>query len=331
MKKCIFLFVIAAMIFSSCKSNKSEETQTDKNIVTKENRQVPDFSKGVLTEEILWYMGRVSAPEISPDGKTLLYGVKYYDYHANKGNMELYTIPVEGGEPVKITASPEDETQAIWRPDGKKIASLYPTDGGMQVFECNPDGTGAQQVTHVDGDINGFSYAPDMKHIVYIKNVQIDPRIVDRYADLPEANAMIYDDLMYRHWNYWADGTYSHVFIADYPAMEQTTELLQGEKFNAPVPPFGGMEQVVWSPDGSKIAYCCKRLSGKAFAESTNTDVFIYDLNTKETINISEGNMGYDMDPVFSPDGSKLVWWSMKTDGYESDKHRLFIHDFNIF
>ncbi len=329
MKKCIFLFVIAAMIFSSCKSNKSEETQTDKNIVTKENRQVPDFSKGVLTEEILWYMGRVSAPEISPDGKTLLYGVKYYDYHANKGNMELYTIPVEGGEPVKITASPEDETQAIWRPDGKKIAYLYPTDGGMQVFECNPDGTGAQQVTHVDGDINGFSYAPDMKHIVYIKNVQIDPRIVDRYADLPEANAMIYDDLMYRHWNYWADGTYSHVFIADYPAMEQTTELLQGEKFNAPVPPFGGMEQVVWSPDGSKIAYCCKRLSGKAFAESTNTDVFIYDLNTKETINISEGNMGYDMDPVFSPDGSKLVWWSMKTDGYESDKHRLFIHDFN--
>lgn len=329
MKKHIILLAALAMIFSSCNNKKTEEKPQDEKIITKENREIPDFSKGVLTEEILWYMGRVSAPELSPDGKTLLYGVKYFDYHANKGNTELYTMPVEGGEPTQITSSAADEVQPIWRPDGKKIAYLYPTEQGMQVFECNPDGTGIQQITHVDGDINGFSYAPDMKHIVYAKNVQIDQRIVDRYPDLPQANAMIYDDLMYRHWNAWADGTYSHLFIAAYPAIDNTIELLKGEKFNAPVPPFGGMEEVVWSPDGQKIAYCCKRLSGRAFAESTNTDVFIYDLATQQTINLSEGNMGYDMDPVFSPDGSKIVWWSMATDGYESDKHRLFVHDFN--
>lgn len=328
MKKSIILFALSVMIFSSC-NNKKSERKDDSGIITKENREVPDFSKGVLTEEILWYMGRVSAPVLSPDGKTLLYGVKYYDYHANKGNMELYTMPVSGGEPARITSSPADETQAIWRPDGKKIAYLYPTEKGMQIFECNPDGSEVQQVSNVDGDINGFSYSPDMKHLVYVKNVQIDPTIVDRYPDLPDANAMIYDDLMYRHWNAWADGTYSHVFITSYPTLEETTELLEGEKFHAPVPPFGGMEEIAWSPDGSKLAYCCKRLSGKAFAESTNTDVFVYDLKTKQTVNISEGNMGYDMDPVFSPDGSKLVWWSMKTDGYESDKHRLFVHDFN--
>lgn len=329
MKKYIVCLAALAMIFSSCNNKKTAEKPQDEKIITKENREVPDFSKGVLTEEILWYMGRVSAPELSPDGKTLLYGVKYFDYHANKGNTELYTMPVEGGEPTQITSSAADEVQPIWRPDGKKIAYLYPTDQGLQVFECNPDGTGIQQITHVDGDINGFSYAPDLKHIVYAQNVQIDQRIEDRYPDLPQANAMIYDDLMYRHWNAWADGTYSHLFIASYPAIDNAVELLKGEKFNAPVPPFGGMEEVVWSPDGQKIAYCCKRLSGRAFAESTNTDVFIYDLATQQTINLSEGNMGYDMDPVFSPDGSKIVWWSMATDGYESDKHRLFVHDFN--
>lgn len=329
MKKYIIVLAALAMVFTSCNNKKTAETPQDENIITKENREAPDFSKGVLTEEILWYMGRVSAPEISPDGKTLLYGVKYFDYHANKGNMELYTMSVEGGEPTKITSSAADEVQPIWRPDGKKIAYLYPTDKGMQVFECNPDGSGIQQLTQVDGDINGFSYAPDMKHIIYAKNVQIDQRIVDRYPDLPEANAMIYDNLMYRHWNAWADGTYSHLFIADYPAIDNTVELLKDEKFNSPVPPFGGMEEVVWSPDGTKIAYCCKRLSGRAFAESTNTDVFIYDLTTQQTINLTKGNMGYDMDPVFSPDGSKIVWWSMKTDGYESDQHRLFVHDFN--
>ena len=326
MNKNVILLTIFIMMFCSC--NHKEKTDTD-GVIGKENREAPDFSKSVLDEKILWYLGRLSDVQVSPDGKTLLYSVKYYDYQSDKGNAELYTMPIDGGEATRLTITPNDEMQPVWRPDGKKIAYLYANDQGTQIWECDPDGSNAKQLTHVEGDINSFSYAPDMKHLCYAKNVRIEPTIAERYPDLPKANAMIYDDLMYRHWNYWADGTYSHLFIADYPTCENSTDLLEDQRFHSPNPPFGGMEEIAWSPDGKQLAYVCKKLTGKAFAESTNTDIFLYNLDNRETVNLSEANKGYDMDPVFSPDGRKLAWWSMETDGFESDKHRLVIYDFD--
>ncbi len=313
------------IMISGCKQNKSEKSSAT---IDKENRETPDFSKGVMDEKILWYLGRLGDVQVSPDGQTLLYAVTYYDYRANKGNTELYTMPASGGEPTRITVSDENELQPVWRPDGKKIAYLCPTEKGMQIWEADPDGKNAKALSDVDGDINGFGYAPDMEHICYFRNVRIDPTVADRYKDLPEADAMIYDDLMYRHWNYWADGTYSHLFVADYPSMDNAVDLLEGQKFHCPNPPSGGMESVSWHPDGDKLVYCCKKLTGKAFAESTNTDIYLYDLNSKNTINLTEANKGYDMDPVISPDGKKMAWWNMKTDGFESEKHSLMIFDF---
>lgn len=325
MKKTIFCLSLIMIMISGCKQNKSEKSSAT---IDKENRETPDFSKGVMDEKILWYLGRLSDVQVSPDGQTLLYAVTYYDYRANKGNTELYTMPASGGEPTRITVSDENELQPVWRPDGKKIAYLCPTEKGMQIWEADPDGKNAKALSDVDGDINGFGYAPDMEHICYFRNVRIDPTVADRYKDLPEADAMIYDDLMYRHWNYWADGTYSHLFVADYPSMDNAVDLLEGQKFHCPNPPSGGMEAVSWHPDGDKLVYCCKKLTGKAFAESTNTDIYLYDLNSKNTINLTEANKGYDMDPVISPDGKKMAWWNMKTDGFESEKHSLMIFDF---
>ena len=310
---------------SGCKQAKNEN---DSAVICKENRETPDFSKGVMDEKILWYLGRLGDVQVSPDGKTLLYAVTYYDYRENKGNTELYIMPATGGEPTRITISEESEMQPIWRPDGKKIAYLRANDKGMQIWEADPDGKNAKAISNVDGDINGFSYAPDMKHICYFQNVQLEQTIAERYPDLPDADAMIYDDLMYRHWNYWADGSYSHLFVADYPSLDNPVDLLENQKFHCPNPPFGGIEEVSWHPDGNKLVYCCKKLTGKEFAESTNTDIYLYNLNTKTTQNLTESNKGYDMDPVISPDGKKMVWWNMKTDGFESEKHSLMIYDF---
>ncbi len=325
MKKVLFGLSLIMIMASSCKQAKNE---TKTALIDKESRETPDFSKGVMDEKILWYLGRLGDVQVSPDGQTLLYAVTYYDYRANKGNTELYTMPATGGNPTRITVTEENEFQPIWRPDGKKIAYLFPTEQGMQIWESDPDGKNAKAISNVDGDINGFSYAPDMKHICYFKNVQLEPTIVQRYEDLPEADAMIYDDLMYRHWNYWADGSYSHLFVADYPSMENTVDLLEGQKFHCPNPPFGGMEAVSWHPDGRMLVYTCKKLTGKAFAESTNTDIYLYDLGSQTTQNLTAFNKGYDMDPVISPDGKKMVWWNMKTDGFESEKHSLMMYDF---
>ncbi|HRT14323.1 MAG TPA: peptidase S9, partial [Bacteroidales bacterium] len=204
-KSILFVSVLSILLITSCTSMKEKKEQ----IISRENREVPDFSKGILTEEILWYFGRVTTPKLSPDEQQLLFGVKYFDYHANKGNLELYTMPITGGEPIKITTTAQDEIEAIWRPDGKKIAYLFPDkEGVLQIWESNPDGKELKQISHEKSDITAFSYSPTQSHIMYSQNVRLDPTIAERYPDLPEANAKIYDDLMYRHWNSWADGTY---------------------------------------------------------------------------------------------------------------------------
>ncbi len=325
MKKILFGLSLVMIMVSGCKQAKNENNDA---VICKENRETPDFSKGVMDEKILWYLGRLGDVQVSPDGQTLLYAVTYYDYRANKGNTELYTMPTAGGDSKRITVSEENEMQPIWRPDGKKIAYLRANEKGMQIWEADPDGSNAKAISNVEGDINGFGYSPDMKHICYFQNVRLEQTIEDRYPDLPKAEAMIYDDLMYRHWNYWADGTYSHLFVADYPSLENVVDLQDGQKYHCPNPPFGGMEEICWHPDGTKLVYCCKKLTGKDFAESTNTDIFLYDLKTKITQNLTEFNKGYDMDPVISPNGKKMVWWNMKTDGFESEKHSLMIYDF---
>jgi dipeptidyl aminopeptidase/acylaminoacyl peptidase len=281
------------------------------------------------TPELLWKLGRVSDAQVSPDGKMLLYGVTWYDLDANSGNRDLYVLPVTGGQPQKVTSFKGSESNGIFRPDGKKIAFLSSESGSSQIWEANPDGSDAKKISETEGDITGFAYSPDGTRILFTKRVKLDMTPNDRYADLPKANVRIEDDLMYRHWDSWSDYSYSHIFVAPYNdgTIGQTTDIMYGEKFDSPMLPWGGMEQICWSPDGKSIAYTCKKMTGKEYSLSTNSDIYVYNVATGKTINISLSNKGYDQDPVFSPDGSKIVWRSMERDGFEADKDRIMIYD----
>jgi dipeptidyl aminopeptidase/acylaminoacyl peptidase len=193
----------------------------------------------------------------------------------------------------------------------------------------NPDGSADKQVSEIEGGVSGFSYSPDQSKIYYLQSVKLDDDIHDLFPDLPKANARIENDIMYRHWDTWHDYTYNHVFVADYAKgkVSKGIDILEGERFDSPMKPFGGTEQIVWSPDGKTLAYTCKKKVGKEYAVSTNSDIYLYNVETGKTINFTSGMMGYDQNPVFSPDGKLLAWESMERDGYEADKNRLFVAD----
>ncbi len=308
MKK-IILFALSALIFLQIEAQQS---------MTPER----------FTPEFLWKLGRVSEPQLSPDGKNVMYGITRYDLAENKGNRDLFLIPVTGGDSRNITSSKGSEYNGVYKPDGTKIAYLASKNGSMQIFEANPDGSGVIQISEVDGDITGFSYSPSGNAILYTLRVKLDQSVIDMYPDLPKANARIETDLMYRHWDSWSDYSYSHIFIAPIVQgkMVAGVDIMQGERFDSPMLPWGGMEQIAWNPEGTMVAYTCKKMVGKDYSLSTNSDIFLYDIARQNVRNISAGNMGYDQDPVFSPDGRKIVWRSMERDGFEADKDRIMIY-----
>ncbi len=289
------------------------------------------FAQEKFTAETLWKLGRVSDVQLSPDGGAIIYGVSKYDLATNKGNRDIYKLDRNAESPRQLTDFKGSEINAIWRPDGKKIGFLSAESGSMQMWEMGPNGENKIQVSNIEGGINGFAYSPDMQNIVYIKDVKIEEDIHDLYPDLPLADAMIYDDLMYRHWDSWHDYAYSHIFIAPYSDGKtgEGKDIMPGEAWDSPLMPWGGMEQITWAPDGKSLAYTCKKLKGKDYALSTNSDIYLYNLASGKTENLSESNLGYDQDPVFSPDGSKIVWRSMAEPGFEADKDRIMLCELN--
>lgn len=318
-------FIGLGLFMWSCTTrvNTEEQKSPAEEIIGKPDIQV---TSDLMTPEVLWSFGRVSGNEVSPDGKTVLYGVTYYSIEENKGNRELYTININGGDPVQITRSPKSEFNETWRPDGKKIGFLSSESGSVQLWEMNPDGSGRTQISNITDGISGFKYSPDQTKILYTKDLPVKNKFEHLYKGLPKASGRINDDLMYRHWDHWVD-TYSHVYYAVYEGntISADKDILEGETFEAPLSPFGGIEQVDWSSDSKMIAYTCKKLTGKAASLSTNSDIYLFNLETGETKNLTEGMMGFDIAPLFSPDGNYMAWMSMERDGFESDKDRLFV------
>ena len=320
MKKTILVMALAA-ILPSC-SKKEEKTDSSGDIII--GKKPIEVTNKRLSAEILHTLGQVSSPVISPDGETILYGVTYTDLALNKRNRELFTVRKDGSEKKQITSSPKSESEAQWVKNGQKIAFLY----NSQIWEMNPDGSGRVQISNYEPGIDGFKYSPDGKKILFISQVKAFEKSSEKYPDLDKASGRIIDDLMYKHWDEWVE-TIPHPFIADYDgkSLSGIIDIMEGEPFEAPMKPFGGIEQLDWSPDSKIIAYTSRKKTGKEYTLSTNSDIYFYHTETKETTNKTEGMTGYDVNPKFSPDGKYLAWQSMERDGYEADKNRLFVMD----
>ncbi len=314
--------ISSALMLGSCSggSDSNEAAIIDK----------PDFTpdNGTYNIDALEALGRVSAPAVSPDGKKVLYGISYESLEQNKSNLDLYLMNLDGSDKQRITRTPDSENGYAWIDGGKKIAFMNPVDGKQQLWIMNADGSGRKAVSSVESGISGFLFSPDEKHVVMIGSVKYSRTAEDIYPDLPKATGRLIDDLMYKHWDEWVTEI-PHPLVGEFDGAEvkSVTDIMQDEPFEAPMKPFGGIESFAWSPDSRNLIYVSRKKTGMEYAVSTDSDLYLYSLDSRETRNLTEGMMGYDTNPAYSPDGKYVAWLSMEHDGYESDKNRIFLMD----
>lgn len=321
MNRKLFALAAAIVAVAACKTN---EMKPQEGYIGPSQMEIAD---GRMTPELLLALGRLSDPQLSPDKKTILYGVSYTDIAANRSVRNLFTIPVEGGDPTQLTMDGKSIASARWSPDGKSIFFLQ----GGKLFEAPyEDGKLGQRVLKADvpGGIDDYLLSPDATQMIYVANVHSAVEVPsDTDPMLDKAEAYATEDLMYRHWDHWmTEIPHSYVATLVNGVVKEGMDILGGAdiKFQLPNGPFSDIADLCWSPDGRYIAYACKKLEGKQYAFSTNTCIYIYCPLTGETTQVtSEG--GYDTHPVWSPDGSHLAWLSMERDGYEADKVRLMM------
>ncbi len=281
-----------------------------------------------MTPEMMLSLARVGASSLSPDGKTIVYSVGFPNIKENKIRTELFSIASNGTGRRQLTQGIAGLHGARWIQQGRRISYISSESGEPQVWTMAPDGTDRKQVTRIEGGLSDYLFSPDETKLAYIKEISFGKSTKEVYPDLPKATGRIVTDLMYKHWDEWVE-TIPHIFIASVGNEPITSgkDILEGEPYEAPTKPFGGSEELSWSPDGKTLAYSSRKKTGLEYSLSTNTDIYLYDLASGSTRNITEGNGGYDTHPRFSPDGTKISWISMERDGYEADLKRLFIQE----
>ena len=343
MNKTLTLAVAAAI---GCAS-----VNTEAQTMIGKTTDVAAISKGDrMTPETLWAMGRIGGASASPDGKTIAYQVGYYSVKENKSHQMLYTVSADGKRQQALTTTAASETDAAWINGGKRIAFL----SKGQLWSMNVDGSDRRQLTKSDIDIEGFKFSPDEKKVLLIKSLPYHESIQKNPDDLPLATGRVVTDLNYRHWDHYVESV-AHPFVANVTenGVDNGKDIIDGEPYECPMAPFGGIEQLAWSPDSKTIAYTCRKKTGVDYAISTDSDIFLYDVATGSTKNLckpegykapevdattslknqavnkqeSDVNVGYDTNPQFSPDGKFIAWQSMKHDGYESDRNRLCVYN----
>ena len=314
-------------------------------------KNTPTLTSDKMTAEALWAMGRIGSSQASPDGKYVVYQVGYYSVKENKGHQVICVVETSSKKVTQLTTSDSNETDPTWIEGGSRIAFL--TKG--QLWSMNADGTDRRQLTQDKKDIEGYLFSPDGKKVILVKSMPFHEIIKQNPDDLPKATGRLVTDLMYRHWDHYVESI-QHPYVADVTAtgISEGRDILEGEPYECPMEPFGGIEQLAWSPDSKTVAYTCRKKTGLQYAISTDSDIYLYNIGTGETKNLCkpegyksvdadpthtmrdqavnspenlQNNPGYDQNPQFSPDGQYVAWQSMARDGYEADRNRLCVYN----
>ena len=336
----------AALLLTACGQQKeNSEVNIQKQTIQLEGDQ--------MTPEALWAMSRISGYQASPDGHHIVFQMGYYSVEENKSHQVLWMMNADGSEQRQLTTDADNETDAQWL-DNETVAFLR----GGEVWQMNLDGSARKQLSETEGKVEGFLFSPDRQKVIVLQSIPFNDIIKARPADLPKSTGRVVTDVMYRHWDHYVESI-QHPFVAEvnseYSILNsQLTDILEGEPYECPMEPFGGMEQLAWSTDSKQIAYTCRKKTGLQYSISTDSDIFLYDVEKKETTNLCkpadyqepaiepsktmsqqavnapenlQNLPGYDQNPKFSPDGRYLAWTSMARNGYEADRLRLCCYD----
>ncbi len=335
MKKILFIMTFASLLaLGSC----DENSNLPKPLTIDNKLTEAEKAEGKLTAEVMWKMARIGAQTLSEDGSKLVYALTEYNLAENRGVTTLWLRDMASGEETRLTDYNSSNHSAQWI-DAENIAFLSNRTGSSQVWAMDLNTKAVRQLTAFEKDVEGFGIAGD--HAFYVQRVKVAPlKGSDKYADMDKSKVRIYDDLMVRHWDYWDDGSYLHIFAADYAdgKIAEGKDIIGADKaYDAPLAPYFDCAEIRLSADGTKLAYTCKPLTGTEYALSTDSDIFLYDFATEATRNLSKEAaatgvdkfVGYDKYPVFSPDGSKIAFRSQRRPGNEADQQRLWVFDLN--
>ncbi len=314
--------LVAALAVTGC---------SNKGAVSSDTVYKPEVTvdNGRFTPEVMWSLGRLGESAVSPDGNRMVYAATYTNMEENKNYGRLYMVDLQNGNATTVLPTQGGEWNPVWMDDNTLLFCR-----GNEVVKHDLATNQEVVVLTVEKGIEGFKLSPDGKQLIYVSTIPVQrPEDIQKlYAGLDKTTGRINEDLMYRHWDGWVDEIPQIylVQIAENGKADTATvvNVLGNEPYECPMRPWGGVEQFNFSPDGKTIAYTCRKKTGKDYAMSTNSDIYLYNIAEGTTVNLSEGIMGYDQNPVFSNDGKRLAWESMERDGYESDKLRLMVYNF---